>query len=68
MSAIDSAFRVESVSLDDVTGIFYGTSNPSVLPGFDAPPGSLYIRISPSELWNKTGPLVTDWAKFVRLK
>lgn len=65
MPALDTAFRVDSLSLDDVTGIFYGASNPSSLPGFDAPLGSLYIRTSPSELWNKTGASLTNWTKFV---
>jgi hypothetical protein len=60
--AIDSAFRVEALSLDDQTYIVYGIDDPSVT-GFEAPVGTLYIRLTGST-YQKTGVTNLDWTLF----
>lgn len=38
------------------------TVDPSVVPGVPATVGAIYLRVGTTELWQKFGPLDTDWA------
>jgi hypothetical protein len=60
---ISLAFSVDGgISLDDLVGIFTGSLDPSVI-GEVAPIGSIYVRQN-GQLFQKTGPLDTDWISF----
>lgn len=61
MANIDRAFNVGvALSINDEAGIFVGSVDPSDV-GFEAPESSLYIRKTPPQLYQKTGPLDADW-------
>lgn len=63
MANINDAFQPENgINLDDLVGIFAGSNNPSVV-GEVAPLGSLLINSS-GRLYQKIGPLDTDWMVF----
>jgi phage-related tail fiber protein len=60
---ISLSFSAEGgISLDDLVGIFTGTTDPSIA-GETAPLGSLFIRQN-GQLFQKIGPLDTDWIGF----
>jgi len=64
MANIDNGFRVEILSLDDKTLLATGLDQPNILPGYEAPQGSLYLRQSSGtfgELYIKKGPGNTEW-------
>ena len=64
MANIDNGFRVEILSLDDKTLLATGLDQPDILPGFEAPQGSLFLRQSSGtfgELYIKKGPSDVDW-------
>jgi len=64
MANIDNGFRVEVLSLDDKTLLATGLDQPDILPGFEAPQGSLFLRQSSGsfgELYIKKGPNDIDW-------
>ena len=64
MSNIDDGFRVEILSLDDKTLLATGLDQPDILPGYEAPQGSLFLRQSSGsfgELYIKKGPNDIDW-------
>ena len=61
MSQLDEAFTVPGLSLDDELGIFYGSGDPSI-SGFEAPLGSLYLRVGTGSLYQKSGVLDTGWS------
>lgn len=61
---IDNGFEIDKpLSFDGETGIFWGTTDPSV-SGEVAPIGSLYIRNNSSspEIWQKVGVSNNNWA------
>jgi hypothetical protein len=62
LAHIDSAFRIETLSLSDDVLITQGTIDPSVT-GYEAPEGSLFLRSfgTDSGLYLKTGQTNTDW-------
>lgn len=64
MADISLTFSAENgISLDDVVGIFTGTTDPSAGAGEAAPIGSLWIRQN-GNLYQKTGSADTAWIGF----
>jgi hypothetical protein len=60
---ISLSFSAEGgISLDDLVGIFTGTTDPSIA-GETAPLGSLFVRQN-GQLFQKTGPSDLDWISF----
>lgn len=56
------SIKSDLILLDNNVEVRVGAVNPSIAPGVAAPIGSLYLRTStPAELWQKVGPLDTDW-------
>ena len=65
MADISLSFNAEGgISLDDLVGIFTGTIDPSVT-GETAPIGSIFVRQT-GQLYQKVGPLSTDWNRFTQ--
>lgn len=64
MAEFNQLYAVEEgISIDDATGIISGDPDPSLTsPGTNIPESTLYIRISTNQLYQKTGPAVTDWS------
>ena len=65
MADISLSFNAEGgISLDDLVGIFTGTIDPTVT-GEAAPLGSIFVRQT-GQLYQKVGPLDTDWNRFTQ--
>lgn len=66
MANITDAFQPENgINLDDLVGIFAGTSDPSVGAGEVAPIGSIFIRNN-GQLFQKYGAADTNWIVFAQ--
>lgn len=64
MANIDSAFRIDSLSLNDNILVTEGTLDPSTGLGYEAPIGSLYFDSINGSIFHKFGTNDTDWNKF----
>lgn len=66
MSKLTEGFDVEVISLNDISLITAGTTDPHVV-GYSAPYGSMYLYAngSSSNAYFKVGPNDIDWASYV---
>lgn len=60
MANIDNGFSVGVLSLDDLALIVSRVEDPTVVPGYEAPVGSLYLRTN-GLIYRKTGAANVDW-------
>jgi len=59
-------FRIsKGLSIDSITGILYGSVDPSAGGGVAAPISSMYCQTVDGSIWHKTGSGNTNWVKFL---